>query len=236
MTGSIYILRNKINGKCYVGQSINVQKRFAYYQKCHDYKKTPTYIERAIAKYGWGAFEKFAYSGIPIPMLDSFERKMIASVGCLKPRGYNLESGGSKNKRHHPESNRKRSIAITGEQHPLYGTHLSDEAKKHLSEYWKGRIFTPETRAKLSEASKGIPKGEKHREALKRARLGKCMGADAYNSVKVQCVETGEIYLSIADARSEYKIKSGHHISECCQGKLKTCGGFRWEYVNKESA
>lgn len=43
----IYKITNRINGKSYVGQSINMEKRF----KEHLYKQD-TYIDRAIHKYG----------------------------------------------------------------------------------------------------------------------------------------------------------------------------------------
>lgn len=50
------------------------------------------------------------------------------------------------------------------------------------------------------------------------------------NSKRIRCVETGEIFSSIAEAKKQKNIK-GNHIGECCQGIRKTCDGYHWEYV-----
>lgn len=40
-----------------------------------------------------------------------------------------------------------------------------------------------------------------------------------------------KIWSSIAEASRELNIHDGH-ISACCKGKRKTCGGFKWRYQN----
>ena len=42
-------------------------------------------------------------------------------------------------------------------------------------------------------------------------------------------VETGEVFESYSDAAKKYEI-SVTPISNCCKGKQKTCGGFKWKY------
>lgn len=49
---------------------------------------------------------------------------------------------------------------------------------------------------------------------------------------KVKCVDTGEIFNSIKEACDKYNLDSGN-IAKCCLGKLKTTGGFEWEYVHE---
>lgn len=53
-TGSIYIIRNKINDKVYIGQTtMTVHERFMYHLKPSVHKKRGTYkIYNAMAKYG----------------------------------------------------------------------------------------------------------------------------------------------------------------------------------------
>lgn len=48
---------------------------------------------------------------------------------------------------------------------------------------------------------------------------------------KVKCVETGEVFNSIAEAGEKMNIKSHTHIGAVCSGKRKTCGGYHWEYA-----
>ena len=48
---------------------------------------------------------------------------------------------------------------------------------------------------------------------------------------KVRCIETGIVYSSISEASRQTGINIGS-ISQCCNGKQKTAGGFHWEFVD----
>jgi group I intron endonuclease len=231
--GTIYVLRNRLNGKCYVGQTRNPEKRFAYY-RCPG-KERKTLIERAIGKYGWDAFERICFDGIPQETIDHCERELIRKLNSQKPTGYNLEGGGCGLKQHHPESNAKRSRAMMGSNHPLFGTHLSQAAKDHLSDFWKGKTFSIETRRKLSEANRGKKRTPEMKLANSLWHLGKNIGAMNCQSIKIVCLETKEIFDCISDAARKYQINRGH-IGACCAGKLKSCGGMHWAFVEKRSA
>ena len=47
---------------------------------------------------------------------------------------------------------------------------------------------------------------------------------------KVRCIETGVIYENISDAARQTGI-CRESIGKCCNGKMKTAGGYHWEYV-----
>lgn len=49
-------------------------------------------------------------------------------------------------------------------------------------------------------------------------------------SVPVVCLETSEVYSSVCEASRQTGINRGH-ISSCCNGKLKTAGGYHWTKV-----
>ena len=51
-------------------------------------------------------------------------------------------------------------------------------------------------------------------------------------SKPVRCVETGRLYLRIADAAEAVGLKSGTSISKALSDVKKTAGGFHWEYVD----
>ena len=50
-------------------------------------------------------------------------------------------------------------------------------------------------------------------------------------SKKVLCVETGKVYESIREAERLTGV-SHSNISKCCIGKLKSAGGFHWQYID----
>lgn len=49
-------------------------------------------------------------------------------------------------------------------------------------------------------------------------------------SKQVLCLETGKIYPSTHQVERELGFYQ-QDISKCCNGKLKTCGGYTWKYV-----
>lgn len=46
-------------------------------------------------------------------------------------------------------------------------------------------------------------------------------------------LDTNEVFEKITDASNKYKIDPSA-ITKVCKGKLKTAGGFKWSYFNKE--
>ena len=95
----IYIIRNTVNGKCYIGQSIRLRKRLLrHLQRNIDYDN-PLY--KAFHKYGLEAFEfdilntldSADYNKIK-GQLDSLEKENIQKYNSYVPKGYNQTLGG----------------------------------------------------------------------------------------------------------------------------------------------
>lgn len=57
--------------------------------------------------------------------------------------------------------------------------------------------------------------------------------ANKGSSRKVKCIETGIIYDSIKEAAKAVGLKAHCAISDCCNGKQRTAGGYHWEYTNE---
>ena len=87
----IYIHKNKINGKVYIGQTINPKERW----KPKNYKNNPHFYS-AIKQYGWNNFEHIIFaSGLSLEEANKIERLMIALYDTTNQSiGYNLRSGG----------------------------------------------------------------------------------------------------------------------------------------------
>lgn len=97
----IYIFRNNINNKCYIGQSICIRKRIKSHLKSIDKLKLPLYT--AIQKYGIHNFTiDILYSFIPdeststedlVKKLDALEIEYIKEYDSYN-NGYNCTLGG----------------------------------------------------------------------------------------------------------------------------------------------
>lgn len=184
----IYGLRNKITGKWYIGQSIDVVKRFSDYKhlRCLSQKK----IHRAIKKYGYENFEKVILEECVNLMLNSREEYWTLYYDSIK-NGYNIRLGGRspmfgrqhteefkehiskkmKGRKYSEESIKKMSIAAKGKRHTL-------ETKEKLKNAWKkrkinGNIITEEGRNKISKANMGHTVSEETRKKISAANKGR---------------------------------------------------------------
>lgn len=99
------------------------------------------------------------------------------------------------------------------------GKKFSEERKQKISEAMKGKKHSEEHKQKLSEAHKGMTFSDEHKR-----KIGKA------HSKKVLCVETGEVFNSAMTAERATGIYQSS-ISNVCNGKLKTTGGYHWQFV-----
>ena len=98
----IYCVKNKINGKEYVGQSIDIGRRIYDHQKrALDYPEDRSHnsiLHQAIRKYGWENFEVSVLEECSVDLLDEKEKYYIESKNTLAKNGYNILSGGQANR------------------------------------------------------------------------------------------------------------------------------------------
>lgn len=183
----IYLLRNKINGKGYVGLTIG-SLDVRWRQHCNGKQA----IDLAIKKYGKDNFERCvlaeAHSLLELNELEIFH---IKSQGTLSPDGYNLHTGGFSHEVTE-EARQNMSEAHLGQvawnkgtrgvmRAWNKGTHMwSDEERKQIGERqigrvpWnRGRPMSLEQRHKLSIAHTGIKLSSEHCAAQRAGRAAK---------------------------------------------------------------
>lgn len=137
MNGKIYCITNLVDGKFYIGQTIQtIRKRFSRHK--YDSKTMTGHLHLAMKKYGTDNFViDCLVDGIETTdELNYAEKLWIAITNCCdKAIGYNKHEGGNK---------------------PPIGVKKTSFQKGHDGKYMKGRIVTEEVRKKISDAQKGI--------------------------------------------------------------------------------
>lgn len=131
----IYGLRNKINGKWYVGQSVNIYSRWNEYRsgRCWRQKK----ISNALLKYGTDNFEWNVLEECQPKQLNEREIHWISKLDSVKC-GYNLTVGGQGGSirtgmTHTPETIAKIKKSLTGRS-------LSQEHKESIRQTLTGKV------------------------------------------------------------------------------------------------
>lgn len=221
------MIKNNINGKIYIGQTIlSIEKRFERHQKK---SSKCVAIYNAIKKYGWHNFEKDWYE-CPDEDLNFDEELLVREMGTLSPGGYNLKEGGGSNGKWSEESKQKMSKSHIGKI-------LSEEHKKSISESLVGIPRTDETKLKISEAHRGEKNhmyGKTLSEETKRKMSESKRGEkNCTSKIVYQYDLEGNLLGSFASVGEAIRqIVNGSKISACARGnpRYKTAGGFKWSY------
>lgn len=224
MSIGIYKITNIKNNKCYIGQSINIEKRFYAYKElaCSGQPK----IYNALKKYNINNFKFeiiFKLKKINIELLNKLEIAYISYYNSNK-NGYNIQSGG-KNSLHTIETKNKISISRTGK---CVGLKFSEERKKNISESNLGKKISNESKLKMREAKLGKKHSKEHLKKMSINNIGK------HSKKILQFNKNGEFikeWDSLSNAGKELNILISS-ISQCCSGNSKTAGKYIWKYKN----
>lgn len=230
----IYKHTNKINGKCYIGQTH--QTLTQRWRKGEGYKSQP-YFYNAIKKYGWDNFEHIILEcGLNENQVDEREKFWIKYFNSTnEDYGYNLSDGGNgkhsfnlQHKLHHQQSVAE-SLGIPViclNSKKIYSTvreAMLETGAQHISECCQGKMKT---------SGKDV-----NGNALYWKYFHEYTGAEKIEIKKqirsktpVLCITTGKIYSSAKEAERETGIDNTS-IGRCCNGKRKTAGKCLWQWV-----
>lgn len=93
MKKDIYLIKNDINDKVYIGQSVNAITRFSQHKSESKLKSNNMLIHKAIRKYGEEHFECIILEK-QILDYDDKEKYWIEKYDSIQPNGYNICIGG----------------------------------------------------------------------------------------------------------------------------------------------
>jgi group I intron endonuclease len=246
----VYKITNVINGKVYIGQSINIKARWKDHVNSLNRKDSNSVLlQRAWNKYGEDNFSFEVLELCTEAMLDEIEIKYIELYDACN-HGYNIESGGNLNKHLSETTKQKIREARFGRRHSKETRQKMSQSKIGVNNNMYGKNHSKESKRKMSESKKGKPghqSSEKQKEAARRANTGKIMSEATRTKISeankgnipvnknlnpVYCLELDKIFENSSSASKELKISSSNIIG-CCEGKRKTCGGYHWMYADK---
>lgn len=209
----IYKITNQLNQKVYIGQTVNLHRRW---QAHKNYAKNPEttgqYIHRAMAKYGADSFTiEIVDFGLCVSQANCLERYYIQLYDSRNREcGYNISMGGDfiwntglpkeqqprygkKNSQLHNErisrANIGRRVIISHDTRrkisaSLMGHHISSETKWKISKANTGHAVSLEARHNMSKAKRG----DKH------PNYGRCLSEETRK--KISQSNTGKTHSS----------------------------------------
>ena len=214
----VYMHRNVINGKVYIGITGNLNRR--WHNNGIEYIQRGHLFGNAIEKYGWDNFEHvILHDHLSKDEACALEKEYIAKYKSNATRyynpsyGYNLTDGGE---------NICGCIRI-GDKNSFYGrTHL-EETKQYLSSVNTGKF--------VGEKSPlfGVSKSDDMKKMISESLKTWYAEHDSPHNIPVLCVTDGKIFKSGVEASKYYGIQKSE-ISACCLGKRKTTHGLVFTY------
>lgn len=230
MESCVYMITCTTNGKVYIGQSKNVGKRrYEHLRQLRNGEHHSTLLQADYDRFGEAAFTHEVIQKCSIFDVDQLEKKLIKERQSNNPdHGYNLCSGGNRNKFHHEITREKiRKIALSqkrwqGENNPNYGGVKWDDARKAYYSKLNAKYWTVENRIK----HKAVMKKVYNFEPALQARRKKVAKLD----LQGKYVESYDSVTAAAQSVTNNQ-KGTAHISDCCNEKRRSAYGHIWVYM-----
>nr|QNR58507.1 hypothetical protein [Diaporthe longicolla] len=241
----IYMFTNKLTGDIYVGQSIDLRKRFLnYFNLSYLSRRNELIISRAIIKYGYSNFSITILEYCDKCDLDVREQHYFDT---LNPQ-YNIQKvagGSSKGLILSEETKNKISQALKGvyigDKAYWYGRSMSAATKEIMSSTRKGEL-NPLYGKSHSEASKELmrqkaaasPAGRKYSEETKLLMSSKHPAAGNTVNIYEKCTSEGfELIGSFVSARKAGKFLGISGSTILSYMKSKKVFKDRYKFLSK---
>ena len=189
------------NGRVYIGQSRNIQKRFSGYRRMKSIDQSR--LHASLLKYGLDNHVFEIIEECEFLELNKRERFYQDMYEVLGPKGLNcvLTSTDILPEVKSEETRRRISVSNTGKKH-------TESAKNKVSIANIGKVLSPESRKKLSEARKGMVFSEETKKRISESKKGKktkrdyslSTGLGNEKSKIILDLQAGVFYYGVADA------------------------------------
>ena len=222
----IYCIENIQTNKKYIGQSVSIEDRWSkHMSELNNGLHHNDYLQKAWNKYGKESFNFTVLEYCDIDKLNDRERYYIEYYDTMnRDKGYNLKSGGQDHNTCSEEIKKKLSNSIRK-------SYLDSKLKKVRSKDAIKQWSNPEIRKKMIK-NNGMY-GKHHSEEARKKISDSAKGRVSCrrNRINVLCIELNKIFNDATTAGKELSL-DGSGILKVCKGERKTCGGYRWKFIN----
>lgn len=220
MTCGIYKIENQINHKIYIGQSIEIERRWQKHLNAQD----DFIIHQAIRKYGKENFIFSILEECDMLELDNRENYWINQYNSLIPNGYNMIAGGSNG------AGLAKGRPVN--QYNLDGLLLATFDSAHQASAAAGIDYWSICACCRGEYQQSGGFQWKYVDDSTKIIMPLTIRTD-FTVLQID-KNTDEIiseFSSLKEATNKTGIASST-ICNVCKGKGKTAGGFKWKYKN----
>lgn len=245
MTIGIYSIRNKIDGKRYIGKSNNIERRLAYHKRnltnpIRNSKSTNRYLYNAVQKYGWENFETeilHTFEYVDEYKLGESELIWMIEYNTIDARyDYNLRLDTATKMIVSDDTRELNRINSIGEKNPNYGNRWSDDAKSRMSDIKKHQhsigLYGDEWKRKISDKSKRFWHENPDVKSQMAEKVSKSKMKYEFHQMDDDCnlVKKWSSVKEIIEAHPDWKWQQ---IYSVCNGHKKRIYGYKWKKVLK---
>ena len=231
------------NGKVYIG--ITCRNPEVRWRKDGSGYKSSPYFYSAIKKYGWENIKhEIIETGLCRDSACEEEKRLIAQHNSSdRSFGYNQTFGGDVGLKITEEikqkiSEAKKKFYLIDENRELVRRRMSgikrtDDTKRKISEVKTGskNPHSEQWKQKISDLARTrFYADEKYQTFMKNGIAAAKCNSKQVIQYNLDMVEIAR-YESTKEAQRRCGVNSGN-ISKCCNGKIKTAGGYIWRYVS----
>ena len=178
MTSGVYLIRHVASGRCYVGSSGTIEKRWIRHRCALKHNRHHSEkLQHAWNKYGEAAFEFQVIQECPVPELRPIEQHWMDTL----------------------------QSPTTGFNCTRKALEHSDEVRERIASRKRGLKASPETRTRMSVAHKGLPIPEKTLQAIHspsaRAKAGEAKRGRPLDARRAAILASPESQAKAAAAR-----------------------------------
>ena len=208
--GIIYKYTNKVNGKIYIGQTVNEKSRKAEHRRA--YLRDSVAFHNAIKKYGFSSFKYKVLFRVECSnkqdLINTLNVKEITAVKFYKSNdpkfGYNLTEGGAGRSGYHLSEDTKARLSILNK-----GKKLPPRRKdwcENISKAQKGKKRPPLSKSTIEKIRSKTVGQKRTSDQIARMRAGR---KTPYRK-DIPWLHTPEIWRKISESRKGMKFSLSH--------------------------